>query len=142
MVARPLEQGRAFSPDSYSAAAVRHVRPFLRKSVRFKAFGICPSNVGLSVVYISGNMGGRGFSRADDEFRTQVMLNVSTYCAAVPPSVGGEKLEYLSASRVASAADFSSFLIVFGEAFYPLWEVILMTLEAYFETLEIFWEHF
>ena len=95
VVARPLEQGRAFSPDSYSAVAVTHVRPFDRKPVRFKAFGLCPSNVGLSVVYVSGNMGGRGFSRADDEFRTQVMLNVSTYCAAVPPSVGGEKLEYI-----------------------------------------------
>ena len=70
VVARPLEQGRAFSPDSYSA--VTHVRPFDRKFVRFKAFGLCP--------------GGRGFSRADDEFRTQVRLNVSTYCAAAPPS--------------------------------------------------------
>ena len=62
VVARPLEQGRAFSPDSYSAVAVRHVRPFDGKSVRFKAFGLCPSNVGLSVMYVNGNMGGRGFS--------------------------------------------------------------------------------
>ena len=62
VVARPLEQGRAFSPDSYSAVAVTHVRPFDRKSVRFKALDLCPSNVGLSVVYVNGNMGGRGFS--------------------------------------------------------------------------------
>ena len=63
----------------------------------------------LSVVYVNGNMGGRGFSRADDEFRTQVMLNVSTYCAAVPPSVGGEKLDI--SKRFASAADLSQVLV-------------------------------
>ena len=72
-------------------------------------------------------MGGRGFSRADDEFRTQVMLNVSTYCAAVPPSVGGEKLDI--SKRFASAADLSSFAIVFGITFYSL----LITLGGHFD---------
>ena len=125
VVAGPLQKRRAFSPDSYSAGAVRHVRPFDRKTVRFRA--VCPKRwsdcltalrslgipgtvvivlgYALSVVYVNGNMGGRGFSRADDEFRTQVMLNVSTYCAAVPPSVGGEKLDI--SKRFASAADLS-----------------------------------
>ena len=71
-------------------------------------------------------MGGRGFSRADDEFRTQVMMNVSTYSAAVPCSVGGEKLDI--SKRFASAADLSSFFIVFGMTSYPLWEVTFITL--------------
>ena len=78
VVARPLEQGRAFSPDSYSAVAVTHVRPFDRKSVRLKP--VCPKRrsdcltagrspvipgtvvivlgYALSVVYVSGNVGG------------------------------------------------------------------------------------